>query len=88
MKGWDSLSKEEWKWKYRVTEGWQQDLECIVFGLEVRDQNGNIAAQIPDLSSEREFAEQAAQLFERERLEPIHLAEAAEDILAVGRVPL
>lgn len=88
MKGRDSFEQEDWRWSYRITNNWQTELGCTVWGLEVCDRDGKTVVCIPDLSSDREFVEQAAQLFEQERLEPIHLTEVVEDLLAVGKIPL
>ena len=88
MIGWDDPSDEKRQWNYRVTKQWQPDLERVVWGIEVRSKEDEVVERIPDISADREFAEQAALLFEREKLEPIHLTEVVEDLLAMGRIPL
>ncbi len=66
---------------YEVTQTWVPELSCRTFGLRTTDLDGT-PVELNDISTDRIFVEELAHLFEREMLEPVHLRDVVEDILA------
>lgn len=69
------------KGHYDVTQAWQAELNCQTFGLRTAEQDGTLV-EVADISADRSLVEAMAQVFEREELEPVHLQDVVEDILA------
>lgn len=52
-----------------------------VFGIEGCDSRGRVCVCVRQVFTERDTALAAVQLFNRHRLDPIHLTEVLEDLL-------
>lgn len=70
-------------WRYEVVERRLHTPELgayVAYGLRTLTREGEV--ELSDVSPDRRFVEQLAELFNERQLEPVHLTEAVQNFLA------
>ena len=71
-------------YEYRINKQFLKAENIFTYGIEIVDENGNIAASVKDVFAHEEQARDFAHMCEKNNVSAIHLRDVIEDYLCAG----